>query len=57
MIQPKYSPEEALQAIKLRMNYDSSKTLNENLNALTPPTTVIELNDYVFDFVVTENKK
>jgi hypothetical protein len=57
MIQPKYSPEEALQAIKLRMNYESSKTLNENLNALTPPTTVIELNDYVFDFVVTENKK
>ena len=57
MIQPKYSPEEALQAIKLRMNYDSSKTLNENLNALNPQTTAIELNDYVFDFVMTENKK
>jgi len=35
MIQPKYSPEEALQAIKLRMNYDSSKTLNENKDLVT----------------------
>ena len=30
MIQPKYSPDEALERIKLMMNYDSSKTLNEN---------------------------
>ena len=30
MVQPKYSPEEALERIKLMMNYDSSKTLNEN---------------------------
>ena len=30
MVQPKYSPEEALQKIKLMMKYDSSKTLNEN---------------------------
>ena len=30
MIQPKYSPEEALQRIKLMMEYDSSKTLTEN---------------------------
>jgi hypothetical protein len=29
MVQPKYSPEEALERIKLMMNYDSSKTLNE----------------------------
>lgn len=57
MIQPKYSPEEALQAIKLRMNYDSSKTLNENLNSLNSQTTSLKLNDYVFDFVMTENKK
>jgi hypothetical protein len=57
MIQPKYSPEEALQAIKLRMNYDSSKTLNENLDVLKPQSTSVELNDYVFDFVITENKK
>jgi hypothetical protein len=61
MIQPKYSPEEALQAIKLRMNYDSSKTLNENLNSLnsqtSSQTSSLKLNDYVFDFVMTENKK
>ena len=30
MVQPKYSPEEALQRIKLMMEYDSSKTLSEN---------------------------
>jgi len=30
MIQPKYSPKEALEKIKLMMKYDSSKTLNEN---------------------------
>lgn len=30
MVQPKYSPEEALERVKLMMKYDSSKTLNEN---------------------------
>lgn len=30
MVKPKYSPEEALQRVKLMMKYDSSKTLNEN---------------------------
>lgn len=30
MVQPKYSPEEALKRIKLMMEYDSSKTLTEN---------------------------
>ena len=30
MVQPKYSPEEALKRVKLMMKYDSSKTLNEN---------------------------
>jgi hypothetical protein len=30
MVQPKYSPEEALNKIKLMMNYDSSTTLREN---------------------------
>jgi hypothetical protein len=30
MIQPKYDPKESLERIKLMMNYDSSKTLNEN---------------------------
>lgn len=30
MVQPKYNPEEALERVKLMMNYDLSKTLNEN---------------------------
>jgi hypothetical protein len=30
MVQPKYSPEEALQRIKLMMEYDSSRTYTEN---------------------------
>ena len=30
MIQPKYSPKEALKQMKLLMKYDTSKTLNEN---------------------------
>lgn len=30
MVQPKYSPEEALNRVKLMMSYDMSKTLNEN---------------------------
>lgn len=30
MVQPKYSPEEALERVKLMMKYDLSKTLNEN---------------------------
>jgi hypothetical protein len=30
MVQPQYSPQEALERIKLMMNYDTSKTLNEN---------------------------
>ena len=34
MIQPKYSPEEALQRAKLMMKYDTSKTLNENKEAI-----------------------
>jgi hypothetical protein len=38
MIQPKYSPEEALNKIKLMMNYDSSKTLNENRLIITEQT-------------------
>ena len=38
MIQPKYSPEEALNKIKLMMNYDSSKTLNENKNVIEEQT-------------------
>jgi len=30
MVQPKYNPKESLERIKLMMNYDTSKTLNEN---------------------------
>ncbi len=36
MIQPKYSPEEALKRAKLMMGYDSSKTLSENEKFLKP---------------------
>ena len=36
MVQPKYSPTEALNKMKLMMNYDSSKTLNENEQSLKP---------------------
>ncbi len=34
MIQPKYDPKESLERIKLMMNYDSSKTLNENKKSI-----------------------
>lgn len=37
MVQPKYSPEEALQRIKLMMEYDSSKTLKENVETIKQP--------------------
>jgi hypothetical protein len=36
MVQPKYSPTEALNRIKLMMNYDSSNTLTENEQSLKP---------------------
>jgi hypothetical protein len=38
MVQPKYSPEEALQRIKLMMEYDSSKTLDENKKVISEQT-------------------
>jgi hypothetical protein len=38
MVQPKYSPEEALQRIKLMMEYDSSKTLDENKEMISEQT-------------------
>lgn len=34
MVQPKYTPEESLQRIKLMMEYNSSKTLKENENLI-----------------------
>ena len=33
MVQPKYSPEEALQRVKLMMGYDTNKTLTENVKS------------------------
>jgi len=39
MIHPKYSPEEALQRMKLMMEYDSSKTLSENEKLLKEDST------------------
>ena len=45
MVQPKYSPEEALKAIKLRMNYDSSKTLNENTQSLMEQDATKDANE------------
>jgi hypothetical protein len=35
MVQPKYSPEEALQRIKLMMEYNTSKTLDENIQMIS----------------------
>jgi uncharacterized membrane protein len=43
MVQPKYSPEEALQRIKLMMEYDSSKTLDENKKMISEQPTPAEL--------------
>lgn len=34
MVQPQYSPQEALERIKLMMKYDTSKTLNENVEKI-----------------------
>jgi hypothetical protein len=42
MVQPKYSPEEALQRVKLMMKYDSSKTLTENINEVSDKTKITE---------------
>lgn len=37
MVQPKYSPEEALERVKLMMSYDMSKTLKENKETIKQP--------------------
>jgi hypothetical protein len=39
MVQPKYSPEEALERVKLMMKYDTSKTLNENKKVILEQST------------------
>ena len=44
MVQPKYSPEEALQRIKLMMEYDSSKTLDENKKVISEQPSPAELS-------------
>ena len=41
MVQPNYSPEEALQRIKLMMEYDSSKTLDENKKVILEQKTQV----------------
>ena len=35
MVQPQYSPQEALERVKLMMKYDMSKTLNENKQSIS----------------------
>jgi hypothetical protein len=42
MVQPKYSPEEALQRIKLMMEYDMSKTSDENKKVISEQSTNCE---------------
>jgi hypothetical protein len=42
MVQPNYSPEEALQRIKLMMEYDSSKTLDENKKVILEQKTQVD---------------
>lgn len=39
MVQPKYSPEESLERVKLMMKYDLSKTSTENMKVVSEQTT------------------
>jgi hypothetical protein len=41
MKQPAYSPQEALERVKLMMGYDMSKTLTENRESIKEPITTI----------------
>lgn len=41
MVQPQYSPQEVLDRIKLMMKYDTSKTLNENVETIKQPVNEI----------------
>jgi peptidoglycan hydrolase-like protein with peptidoglycan-binding domain len=45
MVQPKYSPEEALQRIKLMMEYDLSKTSTENKKVVSEQATDLTIDD------------
>lgn len=56
MVQPKYNPEQALNKIKLMMNYNSSKTLTENKELFSIIDDIkLQNDDYLFDFVIAEN--
>ena len=46
MITKKYTPEEALNEIRLRMVYDSSKTLNENMSSVSAVSATNNPNYY-----------
>ena len=45
MVQPKYSPEESLERVKLMMKYDLSKTLTENKILVSEQTTDLTIDD------------
>jgi len=49
MLQQKYSPQEALDRVKLMMKYDSSKTLNENKKVIYEQISPSELSDVASD--------
>ena len=42
MVQPNYTPKEALERVKLMMSYDTSKTLNENKQIIEEQLIAIE---------------
>ena len=52
MIQPKYSPEEALQRMKLMMEYDSSKTYTENKVIVENKTLLNEIEPVTIGILV-----
>jgi len=57
MKQPKYSPEETLQRIKLMMEYDSSKTLDENKQTISEQTDDIDtISNEIKSFNTDEQK-
>lgn len=45
MVQPKYSPEEALERVKLMMKYDLSKTSTENKKVVSEQRTTLTADD------------
>ena len=54
MYKVKLSPEEALETIKLRMKYDSSKTLTENVGIIKEQKSDEEFNEDDFEFPIGE---